>query len=205
MSRKRERVDYHLDSSNVTDLSDEEIRAILRAADELIATAGRGMLTKILKGSKDKKVLEFELDKCPAYGFYSHLTLPEISHRVDWTIENGFLMVEYFGRLPLLVFSPKGWEIERETMTDELLQTLKAAVESKDYHVITELKDRDRTMILLLLEKIQQTGNPEFIPLLRVWKSFDYKKVRLAIQQVINHLNQTDTPGKTGDMVSSGK
>ena len=189
MSRKRERVHYELDSGNVTHLNDEEIKAILRAADELIAKAGRGMLTKILKGSKDKKLLEFGMEKCPAYGFYGHLTLPEISQRVDWTIENGFLALEYFGRLPLLVFTEKGWEIERETMADELLQTLEAAAESKDYHVLIELKDRDRGMILLLLEKIRGTGNREFIPLLRAWQIFEYKKVRLAIQGVINQFN----------------
>lgn len=190
MSRRRERVHYQLDSGNVTLLSNKEIRAVLRAADELIATAGRGMLTKILKGSKDKKVLEHDLDKCPAYGFYAHLTLPEIAHRVDWTIENGFLMVEYFDRLPLLVFSEKGWEIERETMADELLQILEAVIESKNFNVLAELKDRDRGMILLLLEKIQRTGNREFIPLLEAWQEIDYKKVRLAIQEVINQLEK---------------
>ncbi len=190
MSRKKERIHYQLDRGNVALLRDEEIRAILRAADELIAIAGRGMLTKILKGSRDKKVLEHGLDKCPVYGFYAHLTLPEISHRVDWAIENGFLMVEYFDRLPLLVFSEKGWEIEQETMTDELLQTLESAVESKDFHILTVLKDRDRGMILLLLEKIQQTGNRKFIPLLEAWQGIDYKKVRLAIQDVINQLEK---------------
>jgi hypothetical protein len=29
------------------------------------------MLAKILKGSKDKKLLEHGLDKCPSYGYYS--------------------------------------------------------------------------------------------------------------------------------------
>ena len=33
-----------------------DIKAILRAADELIGTGGRTMLSRILKGSKDKKV-----------------------------------------------------------------------------------------------------------------------------------------------------
>lgn len=62
----RKRVRFELDAGEVTKLQPEEIRAILRAADELIATAGRNMLVKILKGSKDKKVLEYKLDECPA-------------------------------------------------------------------------------------------------------------------------------------------
>ncbi len=51
----------------------------MRAADELIATGGRNMLVKILKGSKDKKVLDYGLQDCPAYGFYNGLTMEEIS------------------------------------------------------------------------------------------------------------------------------
>jgi len=29
----------------------------------------RNMLARILKGSKDKKILEFGLDQCPTYGY----------------------------------------------------------------------------------------------------------------------------------------
>lgn len=36
-------------------LPEADIRAILRAADELIATGGRTLLAKILKGSREKK------------------------------------------------------------------------------------------------------------------------------------------------------
>ena len=67
---KKPRVRYKLDCGNVKNLTDEDIKAILRATDEIIATGSRNVLAKILKGSKDKKVLEHELDKCPVYGFY---------------------------------------------------------------------------------------------------------------------------------------
>jgi len=68
---KKPKVNYQLDTYGIKDLPNEEITAILRAADELIATGGRSMLTKILKGSEDKKLLEYELDKCPGYGLYN--------------------------------------------------------------------------------------------------------------------------------------
>jgi predicted ArsR family transcriptional regulator len=83
MSRKKTRVRYQLDSGGIHCLTDEEIKAILRAADEIIATGGRSMLAKILKGSKDKKVLEHGLDQCPVYGYYKELTLLEITNRID--------------------------------------------------------------------------------------------------------------------------
>jgi hypothetical protein len=38
-------------------LNQQEIRFILRAADAIIASGGRTLLAKILKGSKEKKVL----------------------------------------------------------------------------------------------------------------------------------------------------
>ena len=79
MGKRKSKIDYHLDCQGIKKLSFKEIKAILRAADELIATGGRGMLAKILKGSKDKKLLEYDLDKCPVYGFYHHLTLLDIS------------------------------------------------------------------------------------------------------------------------------
>jgi superfamily II DNA helicase RecQ len=190
MSRKRQRVQYRLDSGRITYLAFDEIKAILRAADELIATGGRTLLTKILKGSKDKKILEYGLDKCPVYGFYNHLTLPEITNRIDWVILNGFLEIEYSDRLPVIIFSEKGWEIEKETYAEELLQKLSGLLEEKDYSFVMELKDRNRGMILLLIEKIRKTNNPAFIPLLRAWQEIDYKKVRAAIQGVINYLER---------------
>ena len=177
-----------MDSGGITHLEFNEIKAILRAADELIATGGRTMLSKILKGSKDKKLLEHELDQCPAYGFYRHLTLKEIAYRIDYVIESGYLNIEYSSRLPVIVYTEKGWEIERETYAQELLQKLTGLLKGNDFSFVTELKDRNRGMILLLISKISKTSNTEFIPLLRVWQEIEYKKVRTALQKAINDL-----------------
>lgn len=193
MSRKQQRVRYELDTGDICHLTDEEIKAVLRAADELIATGGRSMLAKILKGSKDKKVLEHGLDQCPVYGYYRDLTLQEITNRIDWMIKKGYLEIEYRGRLPMLVFSEIGWEIERETYAEELLQKLWKLLEGRDYSFVQELKDRNRGMILLLIDKIRLTGNARFIPLLKAWKEIEYKKVQAKIQSVINYLMKEGT------------
>lgn len=190
MGRRKPRVRVELDSGNVKGLSDEEIKAILRAADELITTGGRNMLAKILKGSKDKKVLEHGLDQCPVYGFYKTMTLQQISYRIDWIIKRGYLEIQYQDRLPMLVFSEKGWEIERETYATELLQKLHELLEDNDFSYVRELKDRNRGMILLLIEKIKQTGNVRFLPLLDAWKAIEYKRVQLAIQNTMDHLKR---------------
>ncbi len=193
MSSKKSRVRYELNSGDVKYLNNEEIRSMLRAADELIAIGGRSMLAKILKGSKDKKVLEHGLNQCPAYGYYQALTLQEITNRIDWLIKKDYLAIEYRDRLPVLVFSERGWEIERETYAEELLQKLTKLLDGKDYSFVQDLKDRNRGMILLLLEKIRQTGNARFIPLLKAWKEIEYKKVQAEIQRVIDYLVKEGT------------
>ncbi len=128
------------------------------------------------------------MDQCPAYGYYRDLTLQEITNRIDWMIKKGYLEIEYDYRLPMLVFSEKGWEIERETYAEELLQKLRNLLGEKDYSFVQELKNKNRGMILLLIEKIRQTGNARFIPLLKAWKEFEYKKVQAEIQRVIDYL-----------------
>jgi hypothetical protein len=96
--------------------------------------------------------------------------------------------IEYSGRLPVIVFIQKGWKIEQETYAEELLQKLQNLLSGNDYSFVAGLKDRNRGMILLLIEEIKNTNKPEFILLLRAWQEIDYKKVRMALQETIDYL-----------------
>ena len=191
MSRKISRVRYTLDTKGIKSLPLEEIVAILRGADDVIMSGGRFLLARILKGSRAKKVLELGLDESPVYGYYAHLTIEEILARVDWTIVNRYLAIEYDYRLPLLRYTSRGWEIEQNTYSDELLQGFDKmlAISSGPYDM-SYLKDRSRDMILLLLDKVEETGDRRYIPLLEAWAEIDYKKVRHRIGQVTSTLNQ---------------
>lgn len=191
MSRKVHRVKYHLDSKDIKRLSYEEIAAILRGADSLIGSGGRNLLSKLLKGSKDKKVLEHGLDKNPSYGFYSDVSLENILAKIDWVIKNRYLEIEYDYRLPLLVYSDKGWEIERDTYSTELLEGFDKMIESGTQNFdMNYLKDRNRSMILLLLDKVQATNDLKYIPLLLAWKEIDYRKIREKIDSVIANIKR---------------
>ena len=103
-------------------------------------------------------------------------------------IVDGYLDFEYDYRLPLLMFTPKGWSIERETYAEELLRGFDEKLEQGPPFKMEYLKDRNRGMILLLLDKVEATGNAGYIPLLEAWAEVDYKKVRARIHQVIRTL-----------------
>ncbi|QDI93140.1 superfamily II DNA helicase [Salicibibacter halophilus] len=164
-------------------LPEADIRIILRAADEIIGVGGRTLLAKILKGSREKKVLQFELDACPAYGCFQSSKLQEIMDKIDWMIDYDFLDIEYSGKLPMIVFTERGWQIERDQMADELLHEWDLwLAEENPPPDMGYLKDRNRQMIFLFLAKIREAGDIKYIPYLQEWEKIDYKKVRAEIR-----------------------
>lgn len=184
MSKKVRRVPVVLDAGEIKDLPQEDIRMILRGADKLISTGGRSMLAKILKGSKDKKIFEYKLNECPAYGYYQDMKLDDISKCIDWMIKKDYLRIEYDYRLPLLVFSEKGWQIEKETFAQELYQRMCLDVEEKKARVLFEMKEVNRQVVMCVLDKIEKDGTKEFLPYLEAWKMLEVKKVAARIAEV---------------------
>lgn len=190
MSKKVRRVPVILDAGEIKDLPQEDIRMILRGADELISTGGRSMLAKILKGSKDKKIFEYKLNECPAYGYYQDMKLDDISKCIDWMIKKDYLRIEYDYRLPLLVFSEKGWQIEKETFAQELYRRMCLDVTEKKGRVIFEMKEVNRQVVMCVLDKIEKEGTEEFLPYLEAWKMLEVKKVAARISEVENKISK---------------
>ncbi|AGF57834.1 superfamily II DNA helicase RecQ [Clostridium saccharoperbutylacetonicum] len=188
MSRKP-RVRYNLsDLTGQKNPSKEDINNILRAADEIIASAGRTMLAKILKGSKDKKVLENGLYQCPSYGYYNMLTIEEITKIIDWMIVNGYLEIYYNGRLPMIVFSERGWETYKPYYVDELYSLVLKVNEIGAENLIERLKQTNRQVVKMLLLKIGESKNIGFIRFLMEWELVEVKKVRIIINHTISKL-----------------
>jgi hypothetical protein len=46
-----------------------------------------------------------------------------VQARVNWVNCHRYLAIEYNRRLPLLVYTPAGWAIEKETLVEEHLGT----------------------------------------------------------------------------------
>jgi len=189
MSRKVQRVPYSLDPKDVEKLASEDLTAILRGADELIGSGGRSLLVKILRGSRAQEVLRLNLDQCPVYGYFHHLSTDDILARVDRAILDGYLKIEYDYRLPVLVFTKAGWEIEKETFANELLSGFDELLKtSQPPYDMSYLKDRNRELIWFLLDKVEANGNPKYLPLLEAWSQIDYKKVKQRITQVMRKI-----------------
>lgn len=188
MSRKV-KVQYQLsDLRGQTVPSEEDIRNILRAADEIIFVAGRTMLAKILKGSKDKKLLQKELDHCPSYGYYNQMSIEEITKIIDWMIVQNYLDIDYNGRLPMIIFSEKGWEAYKPFYVDELYNHILNVNENICNDLIEQLKQTNREIVKLLLLRIGGSKNIGFIRFLTKWEVVEVKKVRLMINGAIKKL-----------------
>lgn len=192
MSKRIRRVPVTLDPGEGRKLSEKEIKMILRGADELISLAGRSMLVKLLKGSKDKKVLELKLDQCPAYGFYQKQTMEEISHMVDWCICQGYLEITYDYRLPMLKFSQKGWEIERETFSRELYRRFEKESKLKRHKIIAEMETVNREVKFRIIEIAAEKGKETLIPILDEWKETEVKKIRAAIDRAEEEIRKRE-------------
>ena len=152
---------------------------------------GRTLLSKILRGSKDKKIIELGLDKIPVYDYFKDTKKEEISAKIDWAIENDYLRIEYDYRLPLIYFTDKGWEIAKGGRIEEFIQIFDEMLGSEaDQYNITFLKDLNREMILQLLDTIREKGDKKYVSILEDWAKVDYKKVRKKINYVISCLDK---------------
>lgn len=113
--------------------------------------------------------------------------------KIDWMIDHDFLAIEYFGRLPMIVFTERGWEIERDRRAEEFLaEWNKWLQEGRPIPDMNYLKDRNRKMILLFIKKVRETGETTYIPYLEAWKKIDYKKVQAEIQTTIKALKEQE-------------
>lgn len=60
---------------------------------------------------------------------------------------------------------------------------------------MTYLKNRDRGMIFLLLDKVAMRGDRRYVDLLRSWHDIEFKKVQQGIRRVIRAIEGKAPPG----------
>lgn len=79
---------------------------------------GRKLIADILKGSSNKRIAQFGLDKLPTYGIMTDFTQVKIVKIMDYLIENGWLAVE--GEFSVVATTPKSAEIVRDRVKVEM-------------------------------------------------------------------------------------
>jgi superfamily II DNA helicase RecQ len=182
---RRKHFDYRLDCGEVDGISEAEIVTILRAADSIIGSGGRTLLAKILKGSKDKNVLSHELDKNPCYGAFSDKSIQLIANMIDRCIIDSFLKIDYEGRMPVLVFTDKGWSIEKEVFADELLEQMLNDVARGKVDFIDRMLNVNPVCVLLALEKLGRIEEPNLLDALRKWQPLAQGKVKKRLNAIL--------------------
>jgi hypothetical protein len=178
----------------------DEIDAILMAADSIINQAGRSGLTLILKGSRSKKALEWEWDQLPDYGALRHLTADQVTRKVDWCIHHKWLRLEHNrDGIPLLYHSPRGWERVKLLWVERLLGWFEEWQEAgQPERVWPRLETIQRDIKFMLLEAIEERERRDLAPVLRAWFPHEVRAVRKAINHTLQSLGQRGMAHSSG-------
>lgn len=178
MSRKKRRPYKLTEQRDLIEPTQEEIDQILFAADCCVHSAGRTTVAKVLKGSKEKAILEHELNTNTSYGVFKEKKTEDIVKMIDWMIYRDYLDIEYDGRLPQIKFGYFGWEYFKRIFADDLYQRIKSVEKAKEEELKNELKRLNREIILILLDIIQGKKEPALVPFLESWRSVECKKLK---------------------------
>ncbi len=192
MSRHVRKVPVTVDSQGLPPLSNDEIRAIVTAADDMVYSGGRNLLAKVLKGSRERIVVERDLDKNPAYGAFKNDPLDLVLRRVDWMVERGYLAIQYDHRLPLLAYGTLGLPLAIDIRADRQMEEIRKEIAHGKIDP-TPMTDPhwNRQTQLLMIERMGASGDPIFLPYLEAWLATAFTKLRTPIQNAIDKLRKT--------------
>lgn len=76
---------------------------------------------------------------------------------------------------------------EKETFAQKIYRRMCLDVKEKA-HVIFEMKEVNRQVVMCVLDKIEKDGTKEFLPYLEAWKMLEVKKVAARIIEVENEI-----------------
>ncbi|AEF95310.1 ATP-dependent DNA helicase, RecQ family [Desulfotomaculum nigrificans CO-1-SRB] len=82
---------------------------VLRCLQQLPRGVGRKKMAAILRGAKEKDIIERDYHLLPHYGKLKHLTGTAVLAMIDRLLGDGYLMASG-DQYPVLELTPKGWE-----------------------------------------------------------------------------------------------
>jgi hypothetical protein len=176
-------------------VSKDELNTILLAANEIIMYGGKGLLGKILAGSKDKRIYTSDLQHSPMYGAFADIKQKEIMEKVEWVMANGYLTTDE--RLSLLMYTDKGWDYIKDELAESIFTEFTLAAEFGRYEYVHFILGQHPELKMDLLELIEERDSKELIDMLIEWLELeDYKPVPERIHEVIQKLDKGKSRSK---------
>ncbi|WP_238988271.1 DNA helicase RecQ [Filibacter tadaridae] len=139
------------ESSDVT----EDVQKVLSCVIRMGQRFGKAMISQVLTGSRNKKVLEFGFDKLSTYGLMKNRNAKDISDFIEFIISENCLSVEN-GQFPTIYVSERG----KDVLLGKVHVNRKVSVVSKQ---ITKEDPLFEQLRALRRQLAQEAGVPPFV------------------------------------------
>lgn len=104
-----------LDDREIVDIT-VDAQKVLSCVKRMGERFGKGLVGKVLTGSKDQKIEQWRFNKLPTYGLMKDRTQKEVNQLIDYLTAERFL-VPSDGQFPLLSVSPLGIQVLKGEQT----------------------------------------------------------------------------------------
>lgn len=169
-----------------------DLIVILRGADDLNQRGGPELLAQVLKGETNSQIRKLGLESSPVFGALEVRELPQILERIQQAVQENYLALTGIGTKQRLSLTNSGWEIEYEIAAAEMLADFDAILDQTGTPDLTELFHTHPEVQLRALDLIESSGNRKYSSILAAWGAFSNPKLRIRIEQVLNHLESED-------------
>lgn len=183
-------------------VSKDELNTILLAANDIIMYGGKGLLGKILAGSKDRRIYTADLHHSPMYGAFAEIKQKEVMEKVEWVIANGYLTTDE--KLSLLMYTDKGWDFVKDELAESIYTEFALAAEFGRYEYVDFILGQHPELKMDLLDLIEERDSKELIDFLIEWLEHEnFKPIPERIREVIQRLNKGNSLRQNTDESSS--
>ena len=130
-----------LEQSEKIDMT-EEAQMILSCVKRMDERFGAGMTAKVLRGSKDKKLLSFNLQNLSTYGLLSNYTEKELTEWIQFLVAEQVLATEE-GKFPILKLNKRSVDVLKGKRQVWMFTSTIPKAADADYHegLFTVLRD----------------------------------------------------------------
>jgi ATP-dependent DNA helicase RecQ len=120
----------------------KEAQMVLSCMIRMGQRFGKTMISQVLTGSSNKKVMEFKFNELSTYGILKHRTAKEVSEFIDYLTSEQYISITG-GQFPVLVVEEKGLEVLKghlEVHRKEKMRIVEAAANDGLFMQLKELR-----------------------------------------------------------------